>query len=141
MQKHRNMLRLSMHIEAGPRRKHSINLTPLIDVVFILLVFFMLASNLTDWGGIKIATGTATALPNQAPAAVIGVTADGDFRYRGRVYDRVEPVASQLRARLNAGAVSAVVVQPEDGVRLGPTVAAFDALSGAGIEALALGQN
>lgn len=129
-----------MHIEVAPRRKHSISLTPLIDVVFILLVFFMLASSLMDWRSIELATGSAPADPDQPPAATVGVTADGGFHYDGRAYESAEPVADALRTRLDDKSISAVVVQPEEGVHLGPTVAAFDALSGEGIEALALGR-
>lgn len=128
-----------MQIESAPRRKRNINLTPLIDVVFILLVFFMLASSLTDWRSIQLATGTAPAEPGQAPTAVIHITAAGGFRYQGTLYDSAAPVAAKLRTRLHKGKISAVVVQPGKGVRLGPTIAAFDALAGAGIESLALG--
>lgn len=130
-----------MHIEVTPRRKHTISLTPLIDVVFILLVFFMLASSLMDWRNIELSTGSAPAEPDQPPAATVGVTAGGGFRYGGKVHDQAAPVAEKLRARLANESISAVVVQPEDGVRLGPTVAAFDALAGAGIDAIALGRH
>ena len=35
--------------ETGQRERVRISLTPLIDVVFILLVFFMLASSYVQW--------------------------------------------------------------------------------------------
>lgn len=38
------------------RRRSIVNLTPLIDVVFILLVFFMLASSFLEWRSISITT-------------------------------------------------------------------------------------
>lgn len=128
-----------MHIETAPRPKRRINLTPLIDVVFILLVFFMLASSLADWRSIGLATGTAPADPGQAPAATVVVTTEGGIRYQGTVYASAAAVAAQLRARLTSGEISAVVVQSEEGVRLGAVVTVFDALAGAGIQALALG--
>ncbi|OOC09384.1 ExbD/TolR family protein, partial [Thioalkalivibrio halophilus] len=37
-----------------PRRRNLISLTPLIDVVFILLVFFMLASSFLDWRAVEL---------------------------------------------------------------------------------------
>ena len=37
-----------------PRRAARIGLTPLIDVVFILLVFFMLASSFLEWRALEI---------------------------------------------------------------------------------------
>ena len=39
------------------RRRTLISLTPLIDVVFILLVFFMLASSFLDWQAIPLQVG------------------------------------------------------------------------------------
>lgn len=39
-----------------PRRKRGLNLTPLIDVVFLLLVFFMLASTFLKFGTVKLET-------------------------------------------------------------------------------------
>lgn len=41
------------------RRKTVISLTPLIDVVFILLVFFMLASSFMQWKTLSLDTGAA----------------------------------------------------------------------------------
>lgn len=38
-----------MLLKTPPKRRLTISLTPLIDVVFILLVFFMLASQFAEW--------------------------------------------------------------------------------------------
>ena len=43
-----------MHLEPERHRSPSISLTPLIDVVFILLVFFMLASRFGDWKDLPV---------------------------------------------------------------------------------------
>ena len=40
--------------QRASRRRALIGLTPLIDVVFILLVFFMLASSFLDWRAIDL---------------------------------------------------------------------------------------
>ena len=54
---------------AKPRRRRSpISLTPLIDVVFILLVFFMLASSFLDWRSITLAAPSAEAYGISAKA-------------------------------------------------------------------------
>ena len=46
------MSRLRRRREAG--EEADLNLTPMLDVVFILLVFFMLASSLIDWRSISL---------------------------------------------------------------------------------------
>lgn len=42
------------------KRKQAISLTPLIDVVFILLLFFMLSSSFTQWRAIRLPASTAS---------------------------------------------------------------------------------
>lgn len=50
-----------MLLETVPqRRRKMISLTPLIDVVFILLLFFMLSSNFTRWHQINLQSATSS---------------------------------------------------------------------------------
>ena len=126
-----------MHIETLKRRKHTISLTPLIDVVFILLVFFMLATSFTDWRPIGLATGTTEATPGQTPPAVVRVLADGSLRYRKQTHAPGE-LAARLIAAREADEISAVIVQPDAETDLEATVAALDALSGAGVAPMSL---
>lgn len=127
-----------MHIETLERRKHSISLTPLIDVVFILLVFFMLATSFTDWRPITLATGTSDAPTSDTPPAVVRVAADGGLRYDGNRYDTARVLAQRLDAARQSGAISAVIVTPDSEATLDVTVSALDALSGAGVAPMSL---
>ncbi|MBK1725509.1 ExbD/TolR family protein [Halorhodospira neutriphila] len=43
-----------MRLEPPPRRRRLVSLTPLIDVVFILLVFFMIASSFVEWQAFSV---------------------------------------------------------------------------------------
>jgi len=126
-----------VHIETLKRRRHTISLTPLIDVVFILLVFFMLATSFTDWRPITLATGTSSAADSEQPPAVVRVAADGTLRYQENA---VAPaaLAQQLAAARRSGEISAVIVQPADDTPLAITVDTLDSLSGAGVEPLSL---
>lgn len=121
-----------MHIEAAARRKHSVSLTPLIDVVFILLLFFMLATNFTDWRVITLATGTTAGAGEQRPPAVVHVAGDGTLRYDGEVRSLAE-LAQLLETRQANGGISAVVIRPAPATTLGPTVTALDALAATGL--------
>ncbi|MES1938746.1 biopolymer transport protein ExbD/TolR [Salinisphaera sp. T5B8] len=127
-----------MHIETFERRKHSISLTPLIDVVFILLVFFMLATSFTDWRPITLATGTSEAAPGDTPPAVVRVDADGSLHYDGSTSRDPRTLAQRLNAAIAAGDISAVIVQPAPEATLDVTVGALDALSGAGVAPMSL---
>ncbi|MEO1283127.1 MAG: biopolymer transporter ExbD, partial [Pseudomonadota bacterium] len=44
-----------MRLKAQPQRKFPLSLTPLIDVVFLLLIFFMLASTFLKFSAMPIA--------------------------------------------------------------------------------------
>lgn len=49
-----------------PKRKNAISLTPLIDVVFILLLFFMLTSSFVPWRIVDTPLSVATNSPQNA---------------------------------------------------------------------------
>lgn len=129
-----------MHIEVAPRRRHALGLTPLIDVVFNLLLFFMLASSLVDWRILDLATGSSPADADAPPAAEVRVADDGMLRYEGETVD-VASMSEVLSKELEEEVISAVILRAEPGVRLGPVVDAFDALANSGIGALALGES
>jgi len=128
-----------MQIETAIRRRHSISLTPLIDVVFILLLFFMLATSFTDWREITLATGTTAAEDEQPPPAIVHVGADGALRYDGETRS-VDELARVLQQQQADKAIAAVVIQPDHAATLGPTVSALDALAATGLP-VALGKN
>ncbi|KZM45846.1 hypothetical protein OA92_01210 [Marinomonas sp. SBI22] len=46
--------------QSNTKRRQAISLTPLIDVVFILLLFFMLSSSFIPWRQINVSMPTAT---------------------------------------------------------------------------------
>lgn len=50
-----------MRIKRPPKKRNRISLTPLIDVVFLLLVFFMLASTFWRYSGFDLSGGRSGA--------------------------------------------------------------------------------
>ena len=65
-------------------RQKGISLTPLIDVVFILLMFFMLTSTFTRWKAVDLRFPVAdSGVDPKNPQAVILHT-DGSLSLRGR---------------------------------------------------------
>ncbi|MBW0148275.1 ExbD/TolR family protein [Marinobacter arenosus] len=55
-------------VEPRPRRPIPIRITPLIDVVFILLVFFMLTSRLLPVGFLELGNATPERTPATGPS-------------------------------------------------------------------------
>ena len=110
-----------------------ISLTPLIDVIFILLIFFMLASRLTAWHDIGISITSDSGTPQQATGEVhrVGLLADGSVQLDGEALS-----ADALAARLDALPKEArLVVDPAAGVTLESAVHVLDIASKAGIAA------
>lgn len=127
-----------MRIAAPERRKHTISLTPLIDVVFILLVFFMLATSFANWGAISISTGLASSNANdQPPAAVVHVSANGVLRYQDDRY-ALQQLVRALKTARSHNRMSGVIIKPAAQTPLKTSVQVIDRLSGAGIQSLAL---
>jgi biopolymer transport protein ExbD len=76
-----------------------ISLTPLIDVVFILLIFFMLAASFLDWRAVdlNVTTGVNSATPSQG-GILIGLAADGSASVGGGAVQRGPDEMAALRA-------------------------------------------
>ena len=86
-----------------PRRtdEPELNLTTLIDVVLLLIVFFMLSSTFVQEGRLRVRLPEARDVPVQRPAKeaiVVTVTQGGGYRVNER--DLVNASAATLRAAL-----------------------------------------
>ena len=125
---------------AHRRPRALISLTPLIDVVFILLLFFMLASSFLNLHTIVLDTPAQGARQDASQGALlIEVRLDG-VRFAGR-YKPLDEIVNLVRERLAERPDLRVLVQPGSGVNLQRTVRVLDRLSAAGATRLSLMQS
>jgi biopolymer transport protein ExbD len=119
--------------QARPRRRPS--LTPMIDVVFLLLVFFMLAARFGQEGALdlRIAGGTGTSW--QGPPRLVQIETEA-LRLNGQ--DRVQEDLVQALNRLTETNTDLVLIQPGDGVALQRLLDVMAFLNAAGFTNLAL---
>jgi biopolymer transport protein ExbD len=70
-----------MNLRPERREDPEVNLTPLIDVVFLLLIFFMVSTTFDREARLKIELPEATSEVTEAPAEVleIAINAAGDY--------------------------------------------------------------
>jgi biopolymer transport protein ExbD len=116
-----------MHIEVPPRRRSLISLTPLIDVVFILLVFFMLASNFTQIRAIGVSIPPEAGRPAAGERVVlVRVHPDGRLELDGQAVG-LEELATRVRQSARS---RDVLVQPVGETRLQALVTVLDRLAG-----------
>ncbi|WP_024328460.1 biopolymer transporter ExbD [Thioalkalivibrio sp. ALR17-21] len=120
-----------------PRRRNLISLTPLIDVVFILLVFFMLASSFLDWRAVELeAPAEAGGAGSMEGAMLVEVRPD-DLRLGGIAVPAAE-LRERVSARLAEDADTRVLVMPVAGVNMQRTVEILEALADAGVRDLSV---
>lgn len=126
-----------MRFESPAPRRRLIGLTALIDVVFILLVFFMLASSLMNWQAIEM----------DAPAsAAVGTPVIGSWLVRVQPESldlnaetlSADALAARIATRIGADPTQRILVQPAPGVTLQRLVDILDLLRNAGAAHLTL---
>jgi biopolymer transport protein ExbD len=113
------------------RRRPLIGLTPLIDVVFILLVFFMLASSYLDWRAIELTAPSETAAGGPVEGALLIEIRPEGLRFAGEFLP-LETVVQRAERRLTQVPQTPVLVKPASGVSLQQTVTVLDRLVAAG---------
>ena len=82
-----------MNFKRQAREEVSVNLTPLIDIVFLLLIFFMVSTTFTQENHLSIDLPEATAEPSKAPVEAIDVviSAASDYSINGQVLLNNQP--------------------------------------------------
>ena len=66
-----------MPVRAATRRRRPITLTPLIDIIFLLLLFFMLSSTFTRFAELPLTTAGGGAGAGGPPPLFLQLTAEG----------------------------------------------------------------
>lgn len=109
-------------------RRRTISLTPLIDVVFILLLFFMLTSTFIRWQQMELAVAASSTQSESPPhpPLVAQLYPDGDLRVDGQRFSSADDAA--LAALLSGTAHSLVIVQADESSRIQQIVSAIDRL-------------
>lgn len=122
------------------QRRARISLTPLIDVVFILLVFFMLASSFLDWRAIDLSAPPASG-GNQSlkGAMLVDIRADG-LRFGARTMS-LDAIAARVAERLRDEPDQRILIRPAQGVPLQRAIDVLDRLAEGGAHNLALIQS
>lgn len=94
-----------MNLSTRPRDEPEINLTSLIDVVLLLLVFFMVSTSFLKTTEIRLQLPQAEAMPREEPPAEIEiiVTAAGDYFVDGQELVNRRPETLQRALEQVAG--------------------------------------
>ena len=117
-----------------------ISLTPIIDVVFILLIFFMLATNFQSFNKteIKISNETASVSQSDKKIFLIEFNKDSEFKLNGTAAS-LDSIKSDIISSKNNGDDFVVITKPLKGVDVQLILSVFANLKSSNIENVTLG--
>jgi len=118
------------------RRRSPISLTPLIDVVFILLLFFMLSSQFIRWQSLDIPLAHNSPVQTDVLPQTLVVSANGELLLDQTVISLDGQCASQASGRLDAA--RPVILRPQARASVQQIMTALDCLRSAGATQLTL---
>lgn len=123
-----------LRLPTAPRRRRP-SLTPMIDVVFLLLIFFMVVARFggTDGISLLLSSPAGEAAPYSGPPRLVTVLPEG-VALNGRP---VEDLPAALAPLMSAPS-DLVVLRPAPGVSTGRLVDVLSGLQGAGLTQLSV---
>jgi biopolymer transport protein ExbD len=125
-----------MQFRRQGRPEVSINIAPIVDIVFILVIFFAVSTTFLETAGLKLdlPRSTSTAERQQEDLTVV-LSADGAISFAGEQLER-SGLKQRLSEALEASTVRRVVLRADGNARHADVVAVMDAIRDAGAETL-----
>ena len=116
----------------------NVNLTPLIDVVFILLIFFLVTASFTKESGIDVNRPTAqTAVRQERGNLVIGVSKNGDIWIDNQKVD-IRTIRAHIEHLHAQNPEGTVIILADKDARTGATIDVLDQVRLAGVTNVAI---
>lgn len=130
-------MRLGRRLES--QEEAHIDLTPMLDIVFIMLIFFIVTSAFVSQSGVEVNQPQASQAQQQKQVSIfIAVTADNDIYIDNRLVD-IEAVETALKVLRLDKPDAGLMIQADEFAFNGTVVRVMNAAKAAGIEKIALG--
>jgi biopolymer transport protein ExbD len=118
-----------------PRRRPTINITSLIDVLFLLLTFFLVTTSFIDQSALKIELPSMenSEKVQQERRFILGMGSNGEMSYDGVGVDKnslVERLKGSVE-EINAG--GGLVLRADERISHGDVMTILDLIKGAGV--------
>ncbi len=124
--------------DSGDGAISGINVTPLVDVMLVLLVIFMVAAPIIQQGvNVDLPRVTGTAIPGDEVALVVSVTKDGSVYLNDNRTERKD-LGPKLRAIMKEKPRQIVYLRADDKAAYGTVVKVIAAVKAAGIDKLGM---
>ncbi|MBU1567794.1 MAG: biopolymer transporter ExbD [Proteobacteria bacterium] len=130
-----------LNISAARRNNRSsveLNMAPLIDMVFILLIFFLVTTSFVKETGIEVSRSTAaTAIQKDKAALLIGIDATNRIFFDHREID-IRAVRANVERSLAENPEGAIVVVADKASATGTAIEVMDGCRMAGAQSVSL---
>ncbi|TNC91362.1 biopolymer transporter ExbD [Thalassolituus sp.] len=131
-----------MNFKRQSREEVSVNLTPLIDIVFLLLIFFMVSTTFTKENHLNISLPEASAsASDEIPQSIdILISESGEYSVNGRslVNTQIDTLKSAMTQELNGRDAAPVVITADARTTHESVVRAMDAAGQLGLVNLSI---
>ncbi len=116
-----------LEFERRKKPETHLNMTPLIDVVFLLLIFFVLSSHFVSRRGFSIKLPESKHAPSQKQDKnIIFIKKDGEM-YLNDAKVQLNNLTENLKASISRSGSRAVIIKADEKVDLGLAVKVMDA--------------
>lgn len=123
-----------MEFERRKRASIHLNIAPLIDVVLLLLIFFMLSSHFIMLPGLKIELpSAATAKVEPEEEVIISITKEGALYLNGKETS-LKSLPTLLKEKISKTQRKAVTLRADESIPLGFGVKVMDIARSVGVE-------
>ncbi len=127
-----------MHFRRPSRLRVMIDIAPLVDVVFLLVIFFAVSTSFLDTSGLKLDLPTSNATAQRSAREItVNLAADGRMEFDGAVVDR-DALLAGLRKALEGSDKKIVVLRADTETPHGVVVNVMDLIREAGADGLTI---
>lgn len=124
--------------QSSTSEEATIDLTPMLDIVFIMLIFFIVTSSFVNESGVEVNRPSASHATSQKGASImVAVTANDEIYVNKREVDP-ERLQASIEQLITDKETAAVVIQGDELAQNGTIVKVIDAAKGAGIQRISL---
>lgn len=131
-----------MNLQPGGEDEPEVNLTPLIDVVFLLLIFFMVSTTFEQQSRIQIELPEATATAAETEDETLEIVIDAQGRYfigeRQVVNSEVKTLKSAISKAVDGRESLTVIIRSDASTPYQAVITALDATSQLGLTQISL---
>ena len=131
-----------MNLQPGEPDEPEVNLTPLIDVVFLLLIFFMVSTTFEQQSRIQIELPEATATPAETEDDTLEIVIDAQGRYfigeRQVVNSELKTLKAAISKAVDGRELLTVIIRADASTPHQAVITALDATSQLGLTQISL---